>query len=51
VTGTDGIHPELTQYGENKLLNRICELLRQISEEERIPEEWKEIITVLIYKK
>jgi hypothetical protein len=41
AVGTDGIHPELIKYGGNKLLNRIYELVRQILEEERIPEEWK----------
>jgi hypothetical protein len=46
--GTDGILPELIKYGGNKLLNRIYELVRQIWEEERIPEEWKETITVPI---
>ena len=33
------------------LLNRIYELVRQIWEEERIPEERKETIIVPIYKK
>jgi len=42
VTGTDGTHPELIKYGGNKLLNRMYEPVRQIWEEERIPEEWKE---------
>jgi len=51
AAGTDGIHPELIKYGENKLLNRIYELVKQIWEEERIPEEWKETRTVPIYKK
>jgi len=32
-------------------LNRIYELVRQIWEEERMPEEWKETIIVPIYKK
>jgi len=36
---------------EEILLNRIYELVRQILEEERIPEEWKETIIVPIYKK
>jgi hypothetical protein len=44
-------HPELIKYGGNKLLNRMYELVRQIWEEERIPEEWKEIIIVPIYEK
>ena len=44
AAGTDGIHPELIKYGGNKLLNRMYELVRQIWEEERIPEEWKETI-------
>jgi len=48
---TDGIHPELIKYGENKLLNRMYELVRRIWEEERIPEEWKETIIVAIYEK
>jgi hypothetical protein len=44
VAGTDEIYPELIKYGGNKLPNRIHELLRQIWEEKRIPEEWKETI-------
>jgi hypothetical protein len=51
AAGTDGIHPELTKYGGNKLLNRMYELVRQIWEEERIPEEWKETIIIPIYKR
>jgi len=51
AAGTDGIHPELIKYGGNKLLNRVYELVRQILEEERIPEELKETIIVPIYKK
>ena len=39
--GTDGIHPELIKQGGDKLLNRMYELVKQIWEEERIPEEWK----------
>jgi hypothetical protein len=39
VVGTDGTHPELIKYGGNKPLNKIYELVRQIWEEERIPEE------------
>ena len=50
MAGTDGIHPELIKYRGNKLLNRIYELVRQIWEEDRIPEEWKETIIVLIQK-
>ena len=50
VAGTDGIHPELIKYGGNILLNRMYELVRQIWEEERIPEEWKETITVPTHK-
>jgi hypothetical protein len=50
AAGTDGIHPEL-KYRGNKLLNRIYYLVRQIWEEERIPEEWKDTIIVSIYKK
>jgi len=51
VAGTDGIHPILIKYRGNKLLNRIYKLVRQIWEEERIPEEWKETIIAPIYKK
>jgi len=51
AAGTHGTHPELIKYGGNKILNRIYELVRQIWEEERIPEEWKETIIVPIYKK
>jgi len=50
AAATDGIHPELIKYGENKLLNRMYELVRQIWEE-RIPEEWKETIIVSMYEK
>ena len=32
-------------------MNRIYELVRQIWEEERIPEEWKETIIVPIHKR
>ena len=51
AAGTDGIHPELIKYRGSKLLNRIYEQVRQIWEEERIPEEWKETIIAPIYKK
>ena len=51
MAGTGGIHLVLIKYGGNKLLNRIYEPVRQILEEERIPEEWKETIIVPIYKK
>jgi hypothetical protein len=39
---------ELIKYGGNKLLNRIYELVRQIWEEERILEEWKETVQVYL---
>ena len=51
AAGTEGKHPELIKYGGNKLLNRIYELVGQIWEEERMPEEWNDTITVPIYKK
>ena len=51
AAGTDAIHPELIKYGGNKLLNRMYKLVRQIWEEERIPEEWKETIIVPIHKR
>ena len=51
MAGTDGIHPKLIKYGGNNLLNRMYELVRQIWEEERTPEEWKGTIIVPIYKK
>ena len=51
VAGTDGIHLELIKYGGNKLLNRMYELVTQIWEEERIPEEWKKTIIVPIHKR
>jgi len=51
VAGTDGIHLELIKYEGNKLLNRIYELVRQVWEEKRIPEEWKETIIVPIHKR
>ena len=38
AAGTDGIHPELIKCRGSKLLNRMYELVRQIWEEERIPE-------------
>ena len=50
AAGTDGIHPEWMKYGGNKLQNRIYELARQIWEEERILEEWKETTIVPTYK-
>jgi len=46
AAGTDGIHPELKKYEGNKLLNIIYELVIQIWEEERMPEEWKETVIV-----
>jgi len=51
AAGTDGIYPELIKYRGDKLLNRMYELVRQIWEEERIPEEWKETIIVPVYKR
>jgi hypothetical protein len=51
VAGTDGIHPELIKYGGNKLLNRMYELVRQIWDKQRIPEEWKETIIVPVHKR
>jgi hypothetical protein len=51
AAGTDETHPELIKYGADKLLNRMYELVRQIWEEERIPEEWKETIIVPIHKR
>jgi len=51
MAGSDGTHLELIKYGGNKLLNRIYELVRQIWEEECIPEEWKETIIVPIHKR
>jgi len=48
---TDGLHLILIKYRGNKLLNRIYELVRQIWEEERMPEEWKETIIAPMYKK
>jgi len=51
AVGTDGIYPELIKYRENKLLNIIYEVVRQIWEEERIPEERKETIVVPMHKK
>jgi hypothetical protein len=48
---TDGVHQELINYRGNKLLERIYELVRQIYEEERVPEELKEIIIVPVYRK
>ena len=49
--GTDGIRTELIKCGDNKLLNRIYELVGQIWEEERIAEEWKKTIIVHIHKR
>ena len=40
-----------TKYGGNKLLNGMYELVRQIWEEERIPEEWKGTIIVPVHKR
>jgi len=51
TAGTDGLHLELIKYGGNKLLSRIYELVRQIWEEERILDEWKETIIVPIHKR
>ena len=51
TAGTDGMQLELIKRGGNKLLNSMYELVRQIWDEERIPEEWKETITVPIHKR
>ena len=51
VAESDGIHLEWIKYGENKLLNWIYELVRQILEEERISKEWNKTIIVPIHKK
>ena len=53
MAGTDGIHLELTKYEGDTLLNRIYKLLvvRQIWEEKRIPEEWKETIIVPLHRR
>jgi len=51
TAGTDGMHLELIKYKGNKILNRIYELVRQVWEDKRIPEEWKERIIVAIYNK
>ena len=51
VAGTGEIHPELIKYRGNQLLRRVYELVRQIWEEERIPEEWKETIIVPVHKR
>jgi hypothetical protein len=44
------MHLELITYEGNKPLKQYA-LVKQIWEEERIPEEWKEIITVPIHKR
>jgi hypothetical protein len=49
AVGTDGIHLELIKYRGNKLLNRMYELVTQIWEKERMPEE--ETIIVPIHKR
>ena len=41
----------MIKYGGYKLLYRSFELVRQIWEEERIPEEWNKTIIVPTYKK
>jgi len=51
AVATDGIHLELIKYRGNKLLNRMYELVRQVWEEERIPDKWKETIIVPIHKR
>jgi hypothetical protein len=51
VARTDGIHLELIRYGGNKLLNRMYELIRQIWDDERIPEDWNETKIVSIHKR
>ena len=51
AAGTDGIHLELIKYIGNKLLNRKHKLVRQILEEQRISEKWKETTIVPIYKR
>jgi hypothetical protein len=48
--GTDGIRPESIKCRGNKLRNTMYEIVRKIWGE-RIPEEWKERITVPIHKR
>jgi hypothetical protein len=49
--GTDEISAELVQVGGNILRSESHIIINSISNKEELPQQWKEFITVLIYKK
>jgi hypothetical protein len=49
--GIDQIPAELIQTGGNTLCSEIHKLINCIWKKEELPEQWKESIIVLIYKK
>lgn len=49
--GVDGIEMELIKHGGEVLRERICDIIRKVWEEERMPEEWSEGEVVVVRKK
>ncbi|XP_046687955.1 uncharacterized protein LOC124373648 [Homalodisca vitripennis] len=49
--GSDTITAEMLKYGGEELLKVIHELISNVWEQERMPEEWKKGLIILIYKK
>jgi hypothetical protein len=49
--GTDQIPAELIKGGHETLLSEIHNLINSIWNKEKLPQQWKESITVPIYKK
>jgi hypothetical protein len=51
MPGTDQIPAERIQAGGNKLYSEIHKLINSIWNKEELPQQWKQSITVPIYKK
>jgi hypothetical protein len=51
LPGNDQIPAELIQVGVEKLLSAIHKLINSIWNNKYLPDQWKESIIVLIYKK
>jgi hypothetical protein len=49
--GTDQIPGEMIKAGSRTIRSEIHELINSIWNKEEVPEEWKELIIVLLYKK
>jgi len=51
AAGPDGITPELLKYGGPVVERRLHELVKAVWECEQAPQEWKDALTVTLYKK